>query len=98
MKIKCIIIEDEKLAAAIRGSLLLADELNVKSIAFPAISTGIFGFPLVRAAGIIYRIIAGYFSDVPGSVLEDVYLALIDQKSIDAFLDVWDTDFQSPDE
>lgn len=42
--------EDRKLRKAIRNCLALADERGLKSIAFPAISTGIYGFPVERAA------------------------------------------------
>ncbi|MBM4432544.1 MAG: macro domain-containing protein [Chloroflexi bacterium] len=45
--------EDEKLKNATLNSLKLADEHRLKSIAFPAISTGIFGFPMERYARIM---------------------------------------------
>ena len=44
--------EPALLAACYRSSLALADELGVRTIAFPAISTGIFGYPIDRAAAI----------------------------------------------
>jgi O-acetyl-ADP-ribose deacetylase (regulator of RNase III) len=44
--------EDDLLAACYRSSLLLAGERGLASIAFPAISTGAYGFPLERAARI----------------------------------------------
>ncbi len=44
--------EPELLASCYRRSLALADELGARSIAFPAISTGIYGFPAGRAARI----------------------------------------------
>src|SRR4051812_45421026 len=44
--------EDELLANCYRNSLKLAIENNVKTIAFPAISTGAYGFPLKRATEI----------------------------------------------
>jgi O-acetyl-ADP-ribose deacetylase (regulator of RNase III) len=45
--------EDQKLKNATLNSLKIADENNLKSIAFPAISTGIFGFPITRCAEIM---------------------------------------------
>ncbi len=47
--------EDEKLRNATANSLKVADENGLKSIAFPAISTGIFGFPIQRCAEIMLR-------------------------------------------
>ncbi len=44
--------EDHLLASCYRKSLEIAASLNVSSIAFPAISTGIYGFPKQRAANI----------------------------------------------
>lgn len=45
--------EDEKLKNATLNSLRLAHERKLKSIAFPAISSGIFGFPIDRCAKIM---------------------------------------------
>jgi O-acetyl-ADP-ribose deacetylase len=42
--------EDRLLDACYRNSLALAEQANARSIAFPAISTGAFGFPRERAA------------------------------------------------
>lgn len=47
--------EDAALAGAYRASMRLAAEKGLASIAFPAISTGIFGFPLERATAIAVR-------------------------------------------
>jgi O-acetyl-ADP-ribose deacetylase (regulator of RNase III) len=44
--------EAELLASCYRSSLELAETLDVRSIAFPAISTGIYGYPADEAAGI----------------------------------------------
>ena len=44
--------EDEFLASCYRNSLELARQYGIKTIAFPAISTGAYGFPSDRAAGI----------------------------------------------
>jgi O-acetyl-ADP-ribose deacetylase (regulator of RNase III) len=44
--------EEELLAAAYRRSVKVADDLGCRSIAFPAISCGVYGFPVDRAAPI----------------------------------------------
>jgi O-acetyl-ADP-ribose deacetylase (regulator of RNase III) len=44
--------EDELLASCYRGALMLAAQHRLKSLAFPAISTGLYGFPADRAARI----------------------------------------------
>jgi O-acetyl-ADP-ribose deacetylase (regulator of RNase III) len=47
--------EDELLAGCYRASLLLAEKHNIKTIAFPSISTGIFHFPIEKASNIAVR-------------------------------------------
>jgi O-acetyl-ADP-ribose deacetylase len=87
--------EDRKLAEAVTGSLCLADRLELSSIAFPAISTGIFGFPKERAAGIIFSEIKAYFSHHPASKLNLVRLTLYDQPTLEVFLQGWSKNFTS---
>jgi O-acetyl-ADP-ribose deacetylase len=55
----------ELLASAYRRSLELATEHGVRSIAFPAISTGIYGYPLDEAAPIAVNTVRDYVSDHP---------------------------------
>src|SRR5512138_1124396 len=81
--------EDHKLEAAVTGSLQVADELKCSSIALPAISTGIFGFPKDRAAGIIFSTVEKYFVENPASGLRQVRLVLFDQPTLDAFVKRW---------
>lgn len=83
--------EDRKLAAAVNGSLQLASRLELVSIAFPAISTGIFGFPKERAARIILVAIRDYLASQPDSSLKLVRLTLYDQPTTEAFLRAWTT-------
>jgi O-acetyl-ADP-ribose deacetylase (regulator of RNase III) len=52
--------EDELLASCYRSSLKLADHLGARSIAFPAISTGIYRFPKERAARIALKQVLEY--------------------------------------
>jgi O-acetyl-ADP-ribose deacetylase len=80
--------EDAKLSAAVTGSLHVAEELGLKSIAFPAISTGIFGFPKERAAKLILESIETYFRENISSGVKVIKLVLFDQSTVDAFLQV----------
>jgi O-acetyl-ADP-ribose deacetylase len=79
--------EDAKLVTTIRGSLQLAERLKLASIAFPAISTGIFGFPKERAARIFLETLQEYFAANPASGLKLVRLTLYDRPSLATFLD-----------
>lgn len=81
--------EDKKLSDAVRGSLKVADELKCKSISMPAISTGIFGFPKERAAGIILKSIEDYFAENKNSGIEQVRIILFDDSSVGVFVKVW---------
>ncbi len=47
--------EDELLASCYRNSLALAEEKGLESVAFPAISTGAFGYPLEEATEVALR-------------------------------------------
>ena len=80
--------EEEKLESAVAGSLRVADELRCSSMAMPAISTGIFGFPKDRAAGIIFSTIKNYLTE-NSSELKTVKLVLYDQPTADVFLKFW---------
>ncbi len=63
--------EDEQLADCYRNSLACAVELGARSIAFPAISTGAYGFPPERAAEIAVRTVREHLAvnDLPEKVL-----------------------------
>jgi O-acetyl-ADP-ribose deacetylase (regulator of RNase III) len=54
--------EDELLAACYRNSLALAAAHDVRTIAFPSISTGVYGFPIERASPIALREIARFLA------------------------------------
>lgn len=54
--------EDELLANCYRNSLALAEQHDIRTIAFPAISTGVYGFPLERATRIAVREARGFLS------------------------------------
>jgi len=75
--------EDEKLKNATLNSLKLADENHLKSISFPAISTGIFGFPIQRCAEIMLKTTTDYLKGQTG--LQRVVFCLFGQESYKVF-------------
>jgi O-acetyl-ADP-ribose deacetylase (regulator of RNase III) len=70
--------EPEHLANCYRRCLELAEQHGVRSISFPAISTGVYGYPLEEAAGIALETIASRLSD-PDCTVRDVLMVLFDQ-------------------
>jgi O-acetyl-ADP-ribose deacetylase (regulator of RNase III) len=75
--------EDKKLASAVRAALALADRRGLKSIALPAISTGVFGFPMERAARILLTEIHRFLQG--GTKLERVILCLRGEEAFQIF-------------
>ncbi len=75
--------EDNRLKNATLNSLKLADENNIKSIAFCAISTGIFGFPIERCARIMLETTIAYLKGPTG--LERVVFALFGHPAYHTF-------------
>lgn len=73
--------EDELLASAYRASLRLAATHGLASIAFPAISTGIYGFPAARAAEIAVGTVAAELANLPA--VREVVLACFGTASAD---------------
>lgn len=68
--------EEELLAACYRSSLQRAAEVEARSIAFPAISTGVYGFPKQRAAEIAVREVRSQLN--AGAPLEQVIFCCFD--------------------
>jgi len=75
--------EDEKLKNAALNSLIRADENKIGSVSFPAISTGIFGFPIDRAANIMLSTVKDHLTG--DTSLKQVVFCLFDRESYDVF-------------
>ena len=75
--------ENEKLKNATLNSLKVADENNLTSISFPAISAGIFGFPIERCAEIMLKTTIDYLKGQTG--LEKVVFCLFGNDSYQVF-------------
>lgn len=76
--------EDEKLKNATLNALKTADENNVKSIAFPAVSAGIFGFPIERCADIMLDTTIDYFQNRQTGI-EKVIFCLFSDSDFETF-------------
>jgi O-acetyl-ADP-ribose deacetylase (regulator of RNase III) len=75
--------EDEKLKNATLNSLKVADKNHLKSISFPAISAGIFGFPIKRCAEIMLETTIDYLKGQTS--LERIIFCLFGQDSYQVF-------------
>lgn len=79
--------EREKLIKATTNSLRIADRMKLKSIAFPAISTGIYRVPVELAADAMVNGILEYFENVSDTNIEKVILVLYSSSIYEVFLD-----------
>jgi len=75
--------EDKKLAAAVRAALALADRRGIRSIALPAISTGVFGFPMDRAARVMLTEVQRFLQG--GTKVERVIICLWGEEAFGVF-------------
>ena len=69
-----------QLASCYRESLRVADELGARTVAFPAVSAGIFGWPMDDAARIAVETVRG-----TPSAVEEVTFVLFDETAYEAF-------------
>ena len=82
--------EEGKLAVTVTGSLQVANDLQLESIAFPAISTGIFGFPKRLAAKILLNTLEEYCHQNPDTTVKLIKLVLLDLLTVKAFMEIWE--------
>jgi len=75
--------EDELLASCYRNSLQLAVENSIKTIAFPSISTGVYRFPVKRAAKIAMFEISRFLNEIDS--IEKVLMVCFDKGTMDAY-------------
>jgi len=76
--------EDDLLKSCYRNSLELAVQAGARSVAFPAISTGVYRFPAGRAAAIAVDTVMDFLDRHRGSVRE-VYFVCFDEKTHQAY-------------
>ena len=77
--------EDELLASCYRKSLALAEQHSIRTIAFPAISTGVYGFPKERATRIAVTEVKNFLER--NSTMEKVMLVCFSEGDYQCYLD-----------
>ena len=76
----------ELLGSAVGAALQMADEHRLESVALPAISTGIFGYPMEGAAQVMLRVTIEYLEDARARTgLRRVVFCLYDRSAFDMF-------------
>ena len=78
--------EDELLAGCYRNSLKLAEKHNIKTIAFPSISTGIYGFPIERAVKIAIREVKNFLEE--NTSVEKVAFVCFSKRDYNHYIEV----------
>jgi O-acetyl-ADP-ribose deacetylase (regulator of RNase III) len=80
-------VSSESLKATTKNSLIIASDKKVETLAFPAIGTGVGGFPLEECANIMINTILEYLSN-DGNSIERVYFVLFDDLAYKIFKEV----------
>jgi O-acetyl-ADP-ribose deacetylase (regulator of RNase III) len=75
--------EEELLGSAYRNSLILAAGHRIRTIAFPSISTGAYGFPIDRASKIAFDTVSGFLKN--DSPLEEVRFVVYSQEDYEVY-------------
>ncbi|MFZ5907014.1 MAG: macro domain-containing protein [Nitrospirota bacterium] len=83
--------EESKLTSAVRNSLILADSRGVETIAIPAISSGIFGFPKDRCANILVNEVLRYLRSNPPGSLREIEFCVFDDETARHFMNEFGT-------
>lgn len=81
--------EPELLAQAYRSCLELARERGIKTIAFPSISTGAYGYPVDQAARVALRAVREFLERCPGE-LSEVRFVLFSERDLEVYRAAWE--------
>ena len=76
--------EAKALASCYRSTLELAVENGIRTIAFPSISTGIYGYPVEKAAKVAITAVRDFLESHPGT-LDEVRWVLFDDRTMAAY-------------
>jgi O-acetyl-ADP-ribose deacetylase (regulator of RNase III) len=77
--------EPELLASCYRTCVAMAEERAAKIVSFPSISTGIYGYPVDKAACVALDALRDYFTSTPHTVIDEVVFVLFDDRTFQAY-------------
>ena len=77
--------EADLLASCYQKSLELADSNGIHTLAFPAISTGIYGYPLSQATKIAVGTVKAYLENQPQSIITEIIFVCFDDATLAAY-------------
>jgi len=86
--------EQARLNQAVRGSLRLARELELASLAFPAISAGVFRYPIEKAAQVILKALQEDCQESNSGSIKLIQVYVYNPPARDAFCRAWDDLFK----
>lgn len=90
--------EAEELKNAFKNSFLLAEELKLSSLALPAISSGIFGYPKDECANIFYETFIDFVDNRKEGSLKEIRMVILDDVTFNVFLTVQNEVFNKYEE
>lgn len=76
--------EESKLSSCYESSLMIAKEKGIKTIAFPCISTGVFGFPKGKAAKIAISAVKSFINKYP-EALDEITFVTFSESDFDIY-------------
>jgi len=88
-----LITDEDKIRKAMQSSLSAAEERGIKSIAFPALGTGVGGYPFKEAARIMFDVVREHV-ERRESTLEKVVFVLFGYEAYNEFLNIADKEFE----
>jgi O-acetyl-ADP-ribose deacetylase (regulator of RNase III) len=74
-----------RLASCFARSLDVAAELDIRSVAFPAVSAGAYGWPVTDVARIAVTTCRGWLAEHPEGTIEDIRFVVLDERARDVF-------------
>ncbi len=83
--------EAEILASCYTSSLMLAKEHKIKTIAFPNISTGVYGYPIEEASKIAVETVKEFLEEEKNHGIEEVIFVSFDDRGYECYKELLDT-------